>query len=379
MPVSPARSLAQRAAWLRLRANFRDELNRRSLSVAALRSVLSAFDRTAFQNAADPLLPTEAALGGDDESSVFGLLERHGAADAADFLRTAVAEAAAARREVDEDGSVQILSTSDGLYSVVWRSVARRDDNRTAFTVSGTRLEWLRSVFRGEPAAFEPSLFAMLARYDAVSEAGAGAQAAVPAGVYRAFHQAWPREAEVGEAVVEGFASPLNHQLVAARRVDFGTAFADTDAPFGGVGPFETHADALCSNSPHTLLLLNPPFGPREMLAMSHRLERTLARADGATSALVAVPSLEARGGTPPHLAALEASPHLVGEPLRLGAGEHAYVDGRAHRMTRRKTIRAARHESVVLLLSSHPAARGAAGAVLGAVRDSFRSAVDSG
>ena len=86
-----------------------------------------------------------------------------------------MAEAAAARREVDEDGSVQILSTSDGLYSVVWRSVARRDDNRTAFTISGTRLEWLRSVFRGEPAAFEPSLFAMLARYDAVSEAGAGA------------------------------------------------------------------------------------------------------------------------------------------------------------------------------------------------------------
>ena len=248
MPVSPARSLAQRAAWLRAAREFpRRAQSAVSSGVAALRSVLSAFDRTAFQNAADPLLPTEAALGGDDESSVFGLLERHGAADAADFLRTAVAEAAAARREVDEDGSVQILSTSDGLYSVVWRSVARRDDNRTAFTVSGTRLEWLRSVFRGEPAAFEPSLFAMLARYDAVSEAGAGAQAAVPAGVYRAFHQAWPREAEVGEAVVEGFASPLNHQLVAARRVDFGTAFADTDAPFGGVGPFETHADALCS------------------------------------------------------------------------------------------------------------------------------------
>ena len=97
MPVSPARSLAQCAAWLRLRANFRDELNRRPLSVAALRSVLSAFDRTAFQNAAAPLLPTEAALGGDDESSVFGLLERHGAAAAADFLRTAVAEAAAAQ------------------------------------------------------------------------------------------------------------------------------------------------------------------------------------------------------------------------------------------------------------------------------------------
>ena len=89
--------------------------------------------------------------------------------------------------------------------------------------------------------------------------------------------------------------------------------------------------------------------------------------------------SHEIRRGSNYTLAIALRTDLVVGEPLRLGAGEHAYVDGRAHRMTRRKTIRAARHESVVLLLSSHPAARGAAGAVLGAVRDAFRSAVDSG
>ena len=86
------------------------------------------------------------------------------------------------------------------------------------------------------------------------------------------------------------------------------------------------------------------------------------------------VPSLAARGagGTPPHLAALLASAHLCGS-VRLGPGEHSFVHGLAHRISRRSPHRPHRHESVALLLSSHPAARAAAPAVLDAVRLAFR------
>ena len=276
-------------------------------------------------------------------------------------------------------------------------------------------------------------------RYDAVAgEAGAGTQAAVPAAVYEAFGHSWPRAAAVsgeggeggeGEGwptVLEGFASPLNHHMPnqhigrgarALPPVCFGSAFPDTDAAFGGAGRFDTHSDALHApqhrstrgsrgggrgGGAHRLLLLNPPFGPREMLGLARTLEAELhaevvrsevvsstasphaergsarraprpAQGCTSTSALVVVPSLAARGGgTPPHLAALLASPHLAGS-VRLAAGEHSFVHGIAHRISRRSPHRPHGHESVALLLSSHPAAREAAAAVLEAVRVAFR------
>jgi hypothetical protein len=310
-------------------------------------------------------------------------------------------------------------------------------------------------------------------RYDAVAgEAGAGTQAAVPAAVYEAFGRSWPRAAAVGgeggesgeggeggegwPTVLEGFASPLNHHMPNQHMPDqhmpnqhvgrgarapppvcFGSAFPDTDAAFGGAGPFDTHSDALHAPQPrsthgssggsrdgnrdgsrggsrgggaHRLLLLNPPFGPREMLGLARALEAVLhaevvsssevvsgsevvssaasphaepgstrrtprlaQQGCTSTSALVVVPSLAARGGgTPPHLAALLASPHLAGS-VRLKAGEHSFLHGIAHRISRRSPHRPHRHESVALLLSSHPAAREAAAAVLEAVRVAFR------
>ena len=256
-----------------------------------------------------------------------------------------------------------------------------RDDNRTAFSVSGTRLEWLRSVFRGEPAAFEPSLFAaMLARYDAVSEAGAGAQAAVP-------RRRIPRIPPKPGRARPRCARRWSRAFVASSTTNSWRRGASISAPRSPTPTRRLAASARlrrtptrCAAAPAHAAAAQPSVwaardardvaSPRAH-AGSRRRRRLRARGRAVAAG--------ARACTPPHLAALEASPHLVGEPLRLGAGEHAYVDGRAHRMTRRKTIRAARHESVVLLLSSHPAARGAAGAVLGAVRDAFRSAVDSG
>jgi hypothetical protein len=93
------------------------------------------------------------------------------------------------------------------------------------------------------------------------------------------------------------------------------------------------------------LLLLNPPYGPREMSAMIDSLEAIFraesaslppAHADGGTSttALVVVPRLTPSGHldpSSPHHARLASSPWLIGCAV-LAPDEHAgFVDGRAH------------------------------------------------
>ena len=181
MAVSPGLALAQRAAWRRIRTHLVEELKRR-LGVAEMRAVLSGFDRTPFLGSGpQPLLPTEAVLGGDDESSVLGLLQRHGAVDVhAGLVHAIEAERELARTKPVEAGTVHIGVAGEGLHSVAWTpkrgaGCTNADGpglGRTAFTVSSARLAWLRAVHRDGPGlAFEPSLFAMLARYDAVAQA----------------------------------------------------------------------------------------------------------------------------------------------------------------------------------------------------------------
>ena len=181
MAVSPGLALAQRAAWRRIRTHLVEELKRR-LGVAEMRAVLSGFDRTPFLGSGpQPLLPTEAVLGGDDESSVLGLLQRHNSLDVhAGLVHAIEAERELARTEPAEAGTVHIGAAGEGLRSVVWtpkRSAGCTNADglglgRTAFTVSSARLAWLRAVHRDGPgSAFEPSLFAMLARYDAIDRA----------------------------------------------------------------------------------------------------------------------------------------------------------------------------------------------------------------
>ena len=177
MAVSPGLALAQRAAWLRLRMHLREELKPR-LGVAEMRAVLSGFDRTPFLGGGPhPLLPTEAVLGGDDDSSVRALLQRHGAVGVhAGLVRAIEGERERARSEAAETGTeagtVQILAVGEGLHSVVWTprpqggaGRAGLAGGRASFTVSGARLAWLRAVYRDDcGVAFEPALFAMLAR-----------------------------------------------------------------------------------------------------------------------------------------------------------------------------------------------------------------------
>ena len=385
-----ARALAERAAWLRLRSILRDE----SAIIAAplQRAVLSAFDRLPFTNKS-PLLPSDDELGctASVDSSLRVQLQRAYAEPVLDRLIDAAARERKwlATVSAADGGSVRVTDAGPGLQRVAWHSPAAADDRRSSFTISSARFQWLCNAHQGESGATVASdIFRMLARYDAVSgTAAAGVQAAVPDAVYGAFEQA-----AGGGAALEAYASPLNHRMhrTPSRPLRFGTAFADTDAVFGGVGRFEACAARLLADGggdggaaePHQLVVVNPPFGPRDMLSMAAALEQQLAaRRCGALTAVVVVPTLSARaaGGemaprTAPHMAALEASPHIVAS-ARLAAGQHVYVHGLAHRRTRvRSVLRAAAHESALLVLSTHPERARLGGAVADAARRAFGS-----
>jgi len=348
--------------------------------------VLSAFDRLPFTSKS-PLLPSVDELSCTADASLRVQLQRACAEPVLDRLIDAVAREREWLATVSTaDGTVRVTDAGPGLQRVAWHSPAAAVDH-SSFTISNVRFRWLRDTHQGASGTFAIDLFSMIARYDAVSgTAGAGAQAAVPEAVYGAFERA------AGDgAALEAYASPLNHRMhrPPSQPLRFGTAFADTDAPFGGVGRFETCAARLLADggggggggaaAPHQLLLINPPFGPRDMLSMAAALEQQLAaRRDGVPlTAVVVVPTLSARaapGGEAPHMAALEASPHIVAS-ARLAAGQHAYVHGLAHRRTRvRSVLRAAAHESAVLVLSTHPERARLGGAVVDAVRRAFES-----
>ena len=201
MVVSPGLALAQRAAWRRIRTHLVEELKRR-LGVAEMRAVLSGFDRAPFlESGPQPLLPTEAVLGGDDESSVLALLQRHGALDVhAGLVHAIEAERELARTVPVEAGTVHIGAAGEGLHSVAWTPRSDRCANadglglgRTAFTVSSARLAWLRAVHRdAHGAGFEPSLFAMLVRYDAVDRAATACSQSVAPAVTPCTHRLQP-------------------------------------------------------------------------------------------------------------------------------------------------------------------------------------------
>ena len=387
--ATPGRALVERVAWLRLRGILREECA--PFDGPSQRAILSAFDRLPFTNKS-PLLPSEDELWctAAADSSLRVQLQRASAEPVIHRLVDAVARSREWLSTVNiADGTVRVSNAGPGLQRVAWHSPAAAVD-RSSFTISSARAQWLRDTHQGESCAFDDDLFRMLARYDAVSgTAAAGAQAAVPDAVYSAFEHA------AGGEALEAYASPLNHRMrpTPSQPPRFGTAFADTDVPFGGVGRFDTCAARLLTDGggdgggggvtqPHQLLLVNPPFGPRDMLSMAAALEQQLAaRRDGALTAVVVVPTLSARamGGeaaphAAPHMAALEALPSAVAS-VRLAAGQHRYVHGLAHRRTRvRSVLRPSAHETAVLVLSTHPQRARIGAAVVDAVKAAFES-----
>ena len=400
------RAVAQRRAYIDLRALLRSEIVSAELSTAAQRAVLSAFDRLAFtrsNEASDELVPSRCALARcDDESSVKLILQRGGLPPSAvsgiigkltalsddwerrrDSLRTA---------DHVEAPTIDLAHAQASYAAVRWRN--------NLFRLKKNRLDWLlrchtvASAPTPDPLPFAHSLFTLLCRYDALcgdGGGGAGNQGAVPASVYSALED-WAGEPR--GAAVEGFASPLNHRLMA---VDFralgpppwyGSSFLEVDAPFGGgASLFLANGEAAAafqarlprridsathrSEEPatdtgggtneaphHRLLLLNPPYGPREMSSMIDSLD-ALFRTESAwvppvrtqgcihptaskavrTTALVVVPHTHGHRDPSPHHARLASSPWLVGSAI-LAPDEHVgFVDGRAHERNAPRTL----------------------------------------
>ena len=214
-------AVQQRASWLRLRALLLRELNGAGASLATRRKALTTFDALPFRSS--PLntswLPSEQDLACQRLgiqpalANVSGALQQviHAAVEESSLLRAAVQSAG----EDEARGlrtAVRLHHNSrDDIVSVVWQDSRGQEGSaraRASFTVSRSRLDWLRQAHRAASKAqlaptggqarepdeqlFRRELFCMLARYDGFSGSagGAGSQAAVPPEAYAAF-EAW--------------------------------------------------------------------------------------------------------------------------------------------------------------------------------------------
>ena len=283
MTPSPRIAIKQRGAFLRLRDVLLTELKGAGITgVKETRKVLQAFDHLPYR--APPIestwLPSEEELACSNRG-VNAHLETAGASSAVlqrlvqaaeaetEHLRVAVAAA-----EESDEPQISLLDNGWGTHNVVLpqrraknqtkkkktkprnerASSYERGNERASFSVSSSRLQWLRrthaavaSVAGGAPvseaareALFRRHLFCMLARYDAFAggtgpmplcctscrlaafdprdtrlipvlySGGAGNQAAVPPDVFTGF-TSWAGAGE--DSVIEAFASPLNHRL----------------------------------------------------------------------------------------------------------------------------------------------------------------------
>lgn len=393
---------AQHAGWLRLRARVLGVLKEHSASLESTRAVLQSFDALPYSVHPQPnveWLPSTEQLSCDAR----GIKPAFEAAGLSAL--DVIAKEARTERQALSHGMQDTAMRDDQLVSM--REEAMRDDNqqhhRVAISISGTRLQcvelpsnehgaalhvlgmrvrWLRRAHAAraydrdegmgaaQEDAFRQRLYTMLCRYDSLGggHAGAGSQAAVPAGVYDAL-ESWARVTP-GTAI-EAFGSPLNHRITALVEAEedlryrpgrgrrrkpppadapkiptpwFCGAFADVDAPFGGRGSFfELRALPRNRAKPHLdgyqpllPLVINPPYLDLTMMELTPTIERLLA-ADGAprTACLVVVP---ARAERPVHEArhvdALAASP-LLRAATSLAAEEHSFATGHAHRRGR--------------------------------------------
>ena len=236
LPPSPPHmsarvALAQRLSWQRLRAVLRTELKERGVDTAGMRACLTACDRLPFRTAAPPLPTAAELLAGDDDSSLPVQFGRHlqaaSAAEVLTRLREAaeVAQVSVSRASEGSGLRLRMSAKADrgGLHQVSAVRQYRVDGKRKSkteakFPVTEARLRWLQEqhvAFSGIPitsdvSTFLRDLFVSLARYDAVAGgAGAGHQAALPPGVYRAFEHAM--NCPPGTAI-EAFSSPFNHR-----------------------------------------------------------------------------------------------------------------------------------------------------------------------
>ena len=182
-------------------------------------------------------------------------------------------------------------------------------------------------------------LFSLLLRYDALE--GAGLQSAVPRAVFRYLRTRF------GRGVFECFASPFNCNWsgggssddddgpggggAAAMGGRYGSAFPDTDAPFGSAGSF---FDLDFSNG--GCFQANPPFAPEFIERMCRRMHQFLTTTDNSPGEggiplmfVVVVPAWSDSAG----YRMLETSPRVMRHVLLSQRDDvHYYAEGTQHR-----------------------------------------------
>ena len=162
------------------------------------------------------------------------------------------------------------------------------------------------------PGRLLTRVFALVDRYDLLSEDKSANQSAVPQAMLEVMQRALGVHHEC-------YASPLNHFFPS-----FCSAFPDSDGCFGSHGPFQSFLPTRGSFE------ANPPFDQRSVIGCFQHIGLLLAGADGPMSFVVVIPRWddesesfkEAYQGCRPYERATAVAP----------AGRHSYMVGLQHR-----------------------------------------------
>ena len=252
----------------------------------------------------------------------------------------------AAKLQAEEDKKARVVADDAGPLLAL-----KVNDCKPYMTISKAHAGKLRALYcrhslggaplpsAGTPenATFLASMFAMLARYEALG--GAGYQAALGETAFDVLK----KKLGVG---CEAFASPLN-----CRYGRFCSAFSDVDSAFGSLGSFFDFKPERGSFE------MNPPFVPETLLAASKRAETLLDAAEeagGRLSFVVVVPAWK----DVPMWGALEGSKHKRGEVMIVPASEHGFCDGAQHCRPPNERHRVSSYDTAVFFLQTTNGAR---------------------
>ena len=399
----PYVSIAQRAAWLRLRSLLSENILSSNVATSRISQVLKAFDTLpyVFLEPSSQWLPSPPAI--HDVLSPFEVT-----CNVTQSLAEAAETEAKFLHSLDSSNSynhARKIQVSDPGEGLLWiglgtepcsnRSSSRLNNDakkrarlaQVRFPLVKDRFNWLRSqhenVARSNNAAhqhcedtFLLDLFRMLVRYDGLGggAGGSGNQAAVPAQVFSAMER-WAK-AEPGSCV-EAFASPINHRLAKYSKDSapawFGSAFWDVDSAFGSLGSFLT-SDALLQKSAqchHSTFVLNPPFIASHMEAIPEHLNRHFNKLKTDESELASFPHRQRRYASAlvvvpgrgvkqpaaaPHRIMLHKSPWFRGS-ISLAGGTHGFEHGLQHcrhQNINSVALRPSFHETEVHVLSTY-------------------------
>ena len=323
-------------------------------------------------SAADEVLASELKTAGGEKLAdgvVAGVVARLRAAADAEAKRLPAALAQASKEAVEGEGGVVVTAAGKGGATGLWHV---RWGSSEPLKISADHLAKLRAMHARtagldaddtpshDSSAFKTDLVRVLLRYKAIG--GSGFQAAIGGGAHAVLRHYMGCTLEV-------FASPLN-----ARTAPFGSAFIDTDGPFGSVGSFFALAPGLEGS-----FEANPPFAPRMIEAMVEHMNTLLthARTHKRPLLFAVIVGASAALQRDPAWAAMQrmASGRFGRAQWRVPLHQHGYTEGHAHIMPggARATSRMSSCETAIFIWASDVAA---SGVVLGEAEVALRAAL---